>query len=462
MRLNIALRSAAAAAVASLVAVLIGLGASSAGGVVAWLAGATAVILGALAGYVALRGQAQAVEDVTAAARVMGDGHLGGLVPPAGGGAGHLTNAFNAMSHRVEDLVHTVEADQARLGATFDASTDAMVAVAPDTTIRLLNNAAVRLFGTDRAHALGRTFIEIVRDYELDALVRRTIAAGSGSETLVLAFGSQRTQLRAAAVTIQGGGNWAVLLMLTDLTEVQRVDQMRRDFVANVSHELRTPLAAIRALVETIEAGAAEPGEETDEFHRRIHQQVDRLTLLVNELLDLSRIELGAVELTPVDVDLAAIVEEAVSLLRPRFERRGLTVEAPSPPGVTVEADRSSVLRVVTNLLDNALKFSPDGATVTVEIADEGALGMLRVADHGPGILPHELPRVFERFYKADASRAGGGTGLGLAIVKHLVRIHGGTVDAESVPGKGAAFTIRLPKRFVGPRPDASRARRAG
>ena len=356
----------------------------------------------------------------------------------------------------------TVEADQARLEAVFDASADAMVAVSRDTKVRLLNQAAARTFGTSREHALGRPFIEIARDYELDALIRRTVMGGIG-EAIVLTFGGNRIPLRAAAMTIPGGGDWSVLLMLTDLTEVQRVDSMRRDFVGNVSHELRTPLAAIRALVETIESGAVDPGEETDEFLGRIHQQVDRLTALVNELLDLSRIESGAVELHPEEIDLAALVTEVTSLLQPRLEARGVTVHAEPPPGLQVEADPPSIQRAVSNLLDNACKFSPDGGSIDVTLADEGELVALSVRDHGPGIPRQELPRVFERFYKGDASRSAAGVGLGLAIVKHIVRIHSGTVEAQSVPGEGATFTLRLPKQFVGARAESpARIRRAG
>ena len=158
-----------------------------------------------------------------------------------------------------------------------------------------------------------------------------------------------------------------MLLMLTDLTEVQRVDQVRRDFLGNVSHELRTPLAAVSALVETLEAGAVEGKEDTEAFLRRIRQQIDRLTALVNELLDLSRIESGAIELRPEPVDLAALVAEAASLLRPRAEADRITIAGPEQPGMVVEGDRSSLLRAISNLLDNAIKYSPSGGSVTVE-----------------------------------------------------------------------------------------------
>ncbi len=370
-------------------------------------------------------------------------------MPDQPGPAGELTNAFNVMAGRVEQLFESVAAEEARLEAVFDASADTMVALRADTRVCFLNPAAVALFGGTMADAIGRPFIETARDYELDALVRRVIADPARGETAVVTFGPHRVPLRAAALPIREGGDWAVLLTLTDLADVQRVDQVRRDFVSNVSHELRTPLASIRALVETMEAGV-DPDDQP-EFLRRIRQQVERLTTLVNELLDLSRIESGAISLQPEEVHLDELVTEAASLLRARAEPLGVSI-VDDGCGLTVAADRPSLLRVVSNLLDNAIKFSPPGGTVHVSATDEGPLVALSVKDDGPGIKEQNLGRVFERFYKGDTSRAEPGVGLGLAIVKHLVRAHGGTATVASKPGAGATFTVRLPKRFVGRR----------
>ena len=405
--------------------------------------------VGFAAGFMAFRKPAAALRAVVDSAGRLGEGELAERVPDATGPAGELTHAFNLMAAHVEQLFDSVAAEHARLEAVFDASADAMVALAADTTVRFLNPAAVEVFGNPMAEAVGRSFIETARDYELDALVRRAIQGRAG-EAAVITFGRERIPLRAAAVPITDGGDWAVLLILTDLTEVQRLDAVRRDFLSNVYHELRTPLAAIRALVETMEAGIE--ADESPEFLGRISQQVARLTTLVNELLDLSRIESGAIELHPEAVDLAAIVAEAASLLRTKTEPSGVQIEGDGRP-LVVEADRTSVLRIVSNLLDNAVKWSPAGGTVRVRTADEGALIAISVQDEGPGIPEQDIPRVFERFYKGEASRADSGVGLGLAIVKHLARAHGGTASAENAADKGARFTVRLPRAFVGRRP---------
>ena len=447
----LALRGAAAGLIAAIAGIAAGVfaadaGTSAAGRFAVGLAGALA---GGLVGYLALRRSDRDVSAVSAAADRLSEGELGGRVIAVSGPVGELTHAFNSMAGRVQLLFDSIAAEHARLEAVFDASTDAMVALSRDTTVRFLNTAAVRLFGSSMVASVGRPFIETARDYELDALVRRAVAVPAEGASEVITFGPRRTPLKAAAVPITEGGDWAVLLMLTDLTEVQRVDQVRRDFLGNVSHELRTPLASVRALVETLEGGVEDPGEQ-QEFMRRIVRQVDRLTLLVNELLDLSRIESGAVELRPEPIDLGGLVAEAASLLRTRAEDQGITILRPDlAPPLVIDGDRTSLLRVVSNLLDNAIKYSPAGSTIRVETVDEGDLVALSVQDEGAGIAEQELPRVFERFYKGEASRSSAGVGLGLAIVKHLVRAHGGTVTATSEPGKGATFTVRLPKAFV-------------
>ena len=446
MRRDLALRGALAALGSGLAGLGAGLMLREPGAI--WVYVAIGVAAGAgLLGYLLFRRPAAALREVVAVAERIADGELAQRVPDQPGPAGELTSAFNAMAGRVEQLFESVAAEQARLEAVFDASEDGMVAVRRDTTVPFLNPAAVGLFGGRMADAIGRPLIEIARDYELDALVRRVILDPARGESEVITFGPARTALRAAALPIRDGGEWAVLLVLTDLTEVQRLDQVRRDFLSNVSHELRTPLASIRALVEIMEDGLE--ADEQPEFLRRVQQQVARLTTLVNELLDLSRIESGAITLEPEAVLLGDLVDEAASLLRPRTEGLGVAIRNEGCE-LSVEADRSSLLRVVSNLLDNAVKYSPEGGTVRVSAADEGPLVALSVKDDGPGINEQNLGRVFERFYKGDASRAEAGVGLGLAIVKHLVRAHGGTATVESKPAAGATFTVRLPKEFVG------------
>lgn len=449
MSRDLALRGALTVAMAVVLGVVLGAVGVALGGAWWLLFEPLGVALGASIGYAAFFGSARDVRAVSEAAGRLAEGELGERVDATSGPVSDLSYAFNAMAGRVQALFDSIAAEHARLEAVFDASGDAMVALSRDTAVRFLNPAAVRLFGHSMMEAVGRPFIETARDYELDALVRRAIAKPGTGEAAIITFGPNRTPLRASALPIPEGGEWSVLLILTDLTEVQRLDQVRRDFLSNVSHELRTPLASIRALVETIEDGVDDPAER-EEFLRRIRMQVDRLTMLVNELLDLSRIESGAIELHPEPIDLGVLLREASALLRTRTEAEEITIKCPdSDRSPIVEADRTSLLRVVSNLLDNAIKYSPRGSTIRAGTIDEGDLVALWVTDEGPGIPEQDLGRVFERFYKGEASRSSAGVGLGLAIVKHLVRAHGGTATVSSTPGHGATFTVRLPKAFV-------------
>jgi len=447
MTRDLAARGAAIALMVATVAFLIGLVSDGPGPRDLVAFGATA-IAGAAAGYFAFWRPSRALRTVVEAAERIAEGELAQQVPDEPGPAGELTRAFNVMAGRVATLFETVAFEHARLEAVFDASSDPMVALGADTTVRFLNPAATTLFGVRMAEAIGRPLIEVARDYELEALVEKAAETGRG-HTAVVSFGTGRVPLRAAALPIREGGDWAVLLILTDLTEVQRLDQVRRDFVANVSHELRTPLASIRAMVETLAEGV--DAGEAPEFYERILRQVDRLTTLVNELLDLSRIESGAIQLKPEPVHIGQLLAEAAGLLQARAEANNVTVVVEGTD-LEVEADRSALMRVATNLLDNAVKWSPPGGRVWVEARDEGDLVAITVRDEGPGIPEQDQPRVFERFFKSDAARASAGVGLGLAIVKHLVRAHGGTASVASKPGEGAAFTVRLPKRFIGRR----------
>jgi two-component system, OmpR family, phosphate regulon sensor histidine kinase PhoR len=413
-----------------------------------------AVAIGIAVGYLAFRQPSEAIEELSQAANAIAQGDLSRRVAETGGPIQGLAENFNVMASQLQELVDETSAGRARVEAILAATADAMIAVGNDTRIRYMNPAAAGILGVEAGDAIGRPFIESARDYELDELVRKALSPPRTTETEVISFGPRRIALQAVAVPVTGGGEWSLLLVLNDLTEVQRVDQVRRDFVSNVSHELRTPISAMQALVETMEDDIDGSSEDRREFLRRLKQQMDRMTLLVNELLDLSRIESGAIELRPEQLDLSELVSQAVDLMRPRLDEQRISVETPSEHGHVVEADKTSLLRVMTNLLDNAIKFSPSDSTIRVAIRDEGELVAVAMKDEGPGIAEQDLPRLFERFYKVEQSRHSQGAGLGLAIVKHLVRAHGGTAEAASPPEGGSIFTVRLPRTFVGAQSD--------
>ncbi len=249
---------------------------------------------------------------------------------------------------------------------------------------------------------------------------------------------------------IEGGGGWAALAVFHDLTEVRRLDSMRRDFISNVSHELRTPLAGIRAAAETLQEGALDDRPAAQEFLGHIQRETDRMTQLVEELLELSRIESGAAPFAVEPVDASLLVHDTVRRFAQQAERAGIALKSDAPAGpLLLVGDGERLERALGNLVANAIKFTPAGGEIMLRAAGEDGEVRLSVADTGVGIEPEQQVRVFERFYKADRGR-GGGTGLGLAIVKHIVRAHGGEVSLESRPGRGSTFTIRLPRRPAG------------
>jgi two-component system phosphate regulon sensor histidine kinase PhoR len=230
------------------------------------------------------------------------------------------------------------------------------------------------------------------------------------------------------------------------MTDVKRVEQVRRDFVANVSHELRTPLAAIKSVIETLESGAVEDPQAARDFLQRADGEVDRLVQMVGELLELSRIESGELSMTREPVDVGAAVQSAVERLRPQAEKAGVGLSVETATKLSsVRGDRVSLERAIVNLINNAIKFTLDGGSVRVLARPDGDGVKIEVSDNGSGIEPQDLPRVFERFYKADRARRAGGTGLGLAVVKHTAEAHGGRVEAVSRLGEGSSFRIWLP-----------------
>ena len=360
-----------------------------------------------------------------------------------------LAAAFNEMAARLRRTVDALAHERSRLEALLAAGTDALLALDRAGVVRYLNPQADVLFG----RATDRPFAEVARNHELNGLVR-TALAGSPQASIAVHTGPPDRWLQATASPIDGGGEWAVLLILHDITEVRRAETTRRDFVANVSHELRTPLAGIKAVVETLRDGALDDPAAAVEFLGRVDAEVDRLVHLVEELLQLARIESGAASMVMTEVPARDLLAHCVERFRHQAERGGvrLTLEAGDLPPLRADPERLG--QAVGNLVHNALKFTPPGGRVTLGAHRRDGVTQITVADTGSGIDPADLSRIFERFYVADRARSSRGTGLGLAIVKHVVRAHGGTVSVESSPGRGSTFTIELPDLTPGPFPE--------
>ncbi len=359
---------------------------------------------------------------------------------------GDLRSSFNAMVMELQDLVAEIRQSRAQLESTLSTLSDGVIVTGLAGEVVRLNAAAARLLDVDIDEVIGLPFVMVTRDHELNALHRqstrtRQIARGSDIE-----LGFERRKVDAIAQPVVGDDNQLTLVVLRDQTELHRLEQVRREFVANVSHELRTPLASIRALVETLEVGAIDEPDLAYDFLGRIVIEVDRLAALVDELLDLARLESGRVSLRLEPLAPADLLTRGAQRLLPQVDRARLTLDIDFSPDLPdVLADRSRIEQVLLNLVHNAIKFTPPGGVISVRAEVQGEVLLVEVRDTGVGIEPDELPRLFERFYKTDKARRSEGTGLGLAIAKHIVMIHGGTIAARSAVNQGATFLFTLP-----------------
>ena len=352
-----------------------------------------------------------------------------------------LGGALGSMAEEARAARQAVESERDRLATVITELSDAVLIVDAGDRILLANPAAERLLGTQPLP--GRRVVDVVRDHEVfEAIAEARLGRDAHAQ---IEREAPRRLVRVVARPLEAG---QLLLSLQDLTTLQRLETVRRDFVANVSHELRTPIASLAAMADTLAGGAVDDPDAARDFVARMQGEVAELAQLVEELLSLARIESGAEALRLARVAPARLLEDAARRMRALAERAGVRVDVAADPATpAVLADAEKVGQVLANLLHNAVKFTPSGGLVVIGAEERDDHVAFEVRDTGAGIDVEALPRVFERFYKSDRSRATGGTGLGLAIAKHIVQAHGGEISAASEgPGRGATFTFTLRK----------------
>jgi two-component system phosphate regulon sensor histidine kinase PhoR len=343
---------------------------------------------------------------------------------------------LGGLVHTREERAKTKEEPEREL---LSALPDPAAVVGKDGLVRVANSAFEAIAPGGRAAGLSP--LEIMRVSDLGEAVQRALE-GTRRELDIEHPGTRRVYQGLAAPLLRG----EVLVLLRDVTQAKRAEAVRRDFVANASHELRTPVAAIRGAADTLLAGALDDPEAARQFVGMVARHADRLAQLTKDLLDLSRIESGQWPILLGRVELAPLARGVLDLHTLRAGDKGLRLGLAVPDGIAARADGRALEQVLVNLVDNAVKYTPSGGHVTLGAAcDDGGRVVVSVQDSGPGIDRHHLPRVFERFYRADPgrSREEGGTGLGLAIVKHLVQAQGGEVGVES-GASGSRFWVRL------------------
>ncbi len=370
------------------------------------------------------------------------------ILPQTRDEMGELILAFNNMTERLR-LQHSVLLEEnGRFNTVLNYMADGVLITDNEGNVRLINPAAARLFAVTEESALTRSFAEVVRHHQLIDLWQQ--CQNEGCEVTAAIEIGRELFLQVIITPIEEDEAKGYLVILQDLTTVRHLQTVRRDFISNLSHELRTPLASLRVVIETLQDGAYDDPETAVRFLDRAAGEVDLLTQMVEELLELSRIESGQVPLRLQPTAVADLLLKPLDRLKPQAERAQIDLVLDLPAALPrVLADPERVHQVVTNLLHNAIKFTPDGGKITLQAYKDEAEDavVFSVHDTGIGIPKEDAGRIFERFYKSDRARTRGrgGTGLGLAISRHIVQVHNGRIWVKSKEQKGSSFYFTLP-----------------
>ena len=419
------------------------------------LAGALLAAVVALGiGLLVARKTTKPLRDMAGLARNIASGDFGGKIKVhSNDEIGKLAHAFNQMAEELKTKIQTITDDRNQMQAVLTSVIEGVVAVDGNERVILFNSAIEEMLNLDRDRVLGQFFWEVIRNSELNALLKEAMEEKRlQTKELILLFPQEKI-FEVHALPIKGEEDISgVVAVLHDITEIKRLEKMRTEFVANVSHELRTPITSIKGFIETLKDGAIEEPENNRRFLNIIETHAERLNNLISDLLELSRIESREIGMEFHPVNLRESIENVVFNFRRAVEQKGYIVEIDIPLDFPqVVADPEKMEQVFSNLLDNAIKFTPEKGKICIRAIDRGKNVQIEISDTGIGIPREHLPRLFERFYRVDKARSReiGGTGLGLSIVKHIIQAHGGKVGVESESDKGSKFYFILPKNQI-------------
>jgi Signal transduction histidine kinase len=418
--------------------------------VLLWTTAGLTISFGGLAMWACIQRIIQPLTELTRhvrAASASGDGQTAAIDSPDE--LGVLATAFNSMQRDLARRVDQIQENNERLQTILGSMVEGVLAVGPDKTILMANDAGRELLDFVTPKPVGRSLLEVTRVRPVHEAVARALAMAVPVETEFDSPGAHRRTLSLRATRLPGEPCPGVMVVLHDLSELRRLENLRRELVTNVSHELKTPLAAIKAYAETLRMGAVHDSENNLAFVQRIEEQADRLHELILDILQIARMEQGQETFEIVPVALADLIEACAQQFSDTAAARqvALAVELP-PPDATALADEEGARTILDNLVDNALKYTPAGGRVTIRCRLDDEQATLEVEDTGIGIAEKDQERIFERFYRVDRARSRevGGTGLGLSIVKHLAQAFDGTVSLTSQLGRGSTFRVTLPR----------------
>ncbi len=405
----------------------------------------------ALNTYIASR-VVRPIHQITQVVERMAEGDLSArMLPLTQDEIGQLTRAFNHMADQLRDQVARLGRERARLSAVLNNMADGAIITDIKGKVTGINPAAHQMLHIDpEKEVIGNTFAQLVHHHQLIELWQRCYRSNREQITTIEA-GPGGAFLQAIVTPIPHEDAPRILVILQDLTKIRRLETVRRDFISNISHELRTPLASLSLVVETLQDGAIEQPVTAQRFLTHMENELHALTQMVEELLELSRIESGKVPLEIKPTPVQALLQKPFERMHPQAQNKHLTFQMKLPSGdqkiPPVMADAQRIHQVVTNLLHNAIKFTPPHGAVTLfaQVRKKEGRVVIGVTDTGVGIPADDLARIFERFYKTDQARSDEGTGLGLSIAKHIVQGHGEQIWAESIEGAGSTFFFSLP-----------------
>ncbi len=335
------------------------------------------------------------------------------------------------------------------LAKILETLRESAIVVGEDTRILASNRAAYQAFGRRNGHLEEKRLSEVIRDLKLHEAFRKALQNGESSDIELEIPGVEKQKYEVHIAPLQLDETNGAIGFFYNITQIKHLESVRQEFFSNISHELRTPLTSILAFVETLEDGAIDDKENNQRFLSVIRKNAQRMQHLINDILELSTIESGKINLQSKQINLSAHVSEVFTNLSAKSAERRVELVNEISSDVRVFADVFRLEQMLTNLIDNAIKFNSKGGSVIVSHVADETKDIITVADTGEGISGEHLQRIFERFYRTDRARSReiGGTGLGLAIVKHLARLHGGEVTVASVLSKGTTFSVELPKR---------------
>jgi two-component system phosphate regulon sensor histidine kinase PhoR len=356
-----------------------------------------------------------------------------------------LSQSIDRIIHQQQNAIDTLITDQGKLSAVLAIMTDGVIIADQEGRIVLINPAGENLFNIKEKNAISRSLIHVIRHHKFIDIWRKCQETQS-EQTVSLEIPQGGQFIQCVATPLGQALPGHTLLLFQDFTRIRRLETVRQDFVSNISHELKTPLASLKALAETLHDSALDDPPTARHFLRRIDIEVDALSQMVAELIELVRIESGRAPLNLVSSSPVGIFQQAFERLKIQADRANLEMFFDFPEDLpNIQADQTRLEQALVNLIHNAIKFTPIGGKIELIVYQDADSVLFKIKDNGIGIPAEDVPRVFERFYKTDRARSGGGMGLGLAITKHIIEAHEGEVWVESVEGKGSSFYISVP-----------------